>query len=138
MDRMIEADYGGQTYYLHYSVAVMFDVIEKYGSAQLLLDRIDRNDADGFSSVAWAFVRMTQEGELMRRGEGHPAADMLGYDDITIYRLKPYEYIEMHRSVVEAITLGYVRDTKRKDEDIDIGLAELREKKTEAERTEEG
>ena len=128
MDRIIEAQLNGRTIYLNYSIDVMFAVIEKYNNIEKVFDALERDDKLGFETLRWLVIRMANDGELCRRQLGMDKSDFVSEADISIH-ISPYEYVELKAAVTEAIQAGYFREIPG-DTDVDLGLAELNQKKT--------
>lgn len=132
MDRMITTRIGGAPRELNYSIEVMFDMTDKYGSIQKALDIIEKDGREGFETVRWFAVQMANDAELCRREAGYDPRPMLTEDAITP-RIKPLDYEILKGHVVNAIVLGYQRDLpEAQDEEVDLGLAELNAKKAQA------
>ena len=129
MDRMTEAVIGDTKYYLNYSVAVMFDMVEKFGNLNAALDILLPDNRDSFDALRWFFVKMVNDAELCRRDAGYDHGKLLEESDISP-RMSPLDYAVMKAAVIDAINRGYLRETATEDkEDIDLGLEELRAKK---------
>lgn len=131
MDKMISAFINGRWRPLNYSIEVMFDMTDKYGTISNALDIILAGGKEGFEAVRWFAVKMANDAELCRRDEGCDPKPMLSVDDISM-RMRPAEYDKLVDAVVEAIGLGYKQETASDDKEIDLGLAELNAKKTKA------
>lgn len=129
MDRMIEVNLGGERRYLNFSVEVMFDMEDVFGSLDAAMDLLKQNGREGFEAFQWFFIHMANDAELARRAEGYDPMPMLKADDILTH-LHPLEYMELVGAVVNAINAGYTREKAGKDNEVDIGLEELRQKKT--------
>lgn len=128
MDRLVEVVIRGETRYLNYSIEVMFRVIEKYGSAQKMLEALLTPGVEAFETVRWLAALMANDGELCRREAGFEKNPMLSVKDISP-RMKPWEYERLHKAVSEAVSLGYQREVEDDDTEIDLGLEELNKKK---------
>lgn len=135
MDRMVTADIGGKTVYLNYSVSVMFDMVDKYGSIQTALETIAKDNTAGLEAVQWFAVQMANDGELCRRELGYDKGEMLTNADISSH-MHPLEYGELKAAVVQAITAGYRREVTPENDEIDLGLAELNAKKKKNQKSE--
>lgn len=131
MDRVVQVTIKGRLYTLNYSVAVMFDMADKYGDIQKALDALAQSDREGFDTLQWFLLKLSEDGELTRREEGYDPAPFLKAADISP-RMKPLEYEELKGAVVDAITMGYHREVEADSEEIDVGLQELNEKKEKA------
>ena len=133
MDRVVSVAINGVTYTLNYSVSVMFDVNEKYGGVQKALDALSQVGKAGFADLQWFLLRLAEEGELARREEGYEPAPFLKAADISMRKMKPMEFADLREAVKNAITLGFMRELPSDgDEEVDVGLQELDEKKTKA------
>lgn len=128
MDKMIPVVIAGRERLLNYSIEVMFDVNEKFGSVNTLLDLMQQNTRDGFEATKWLVLRMANDGELCRRAEGYDAVPMLTNDDIPT-RIRPIDFAELVAAATDAVRLGYQRENQDEDQEIDIGLEELNAKK---------
>lgn len=128
MDKMIPVVIAGRERLLNYSIEVMFDVNEKFGSVNTLLDLMQQNTRDGFEATKWLVLRMANDGELCRRAEGYDAVPMLTNDDIST-RIRPIDFAELVAAATDAVRLGYQRENQDEDQEVDIGLEELNAKK---------
>ncbi len=131
MDRVVNVRIKDTPYTLNYSVAVMFDMADKFGDIQKALDALAQGGKEGFDVLQWFLLKLSEDGELARREEGYEPSPFLKETDISP-RMKPLEYEELKGAVVAAITMGYQREVQADDEEIDVGLQELNEKKTKA------
>ena len=127
---MITATINGEERELNYSVEVMFNMTEKYGSISAALDIIEKGGKEGFEAVRWFAIQMANDAELCRRDAGYDPKPMLTADSITP-RIRPIDLELLTADVVNAIALGYKRETDQSEE-VDVGLAELNAKKAEA------
>lgn len=137
MDRIITIELNGREFALNFSVQVMFDMTDKYGSAQAVYDKMTEDNPEAFETTKWMFIRMANDGELVRRAEGYDHRPMLEDKDITI-RMAPIEYMQMKAAVIEAVNAGYESESHRTTDEVDEGLRELEQKKTNTETTEPG
>lgn len=131
MDRIIKTEFAGREVYLNYSIEVMFEVIEKYGSIKQALELIEGDSREGFAVTRHLGLLMAQDGELCRRAAGHEPQPLLSESEICT-RIAPYDFTVFKKAVIDAIAAGYNRETKEKAEDVDVGLQKLNQKKTEA------
>ena len=128
MDKMVQAVIGSQTYEFNYSIEVMFDMRDKFGDIQSALNVIEQDDREAFEAVRWFAVHMAQDGELCRRADGRDPRPMPDEKSFTV-RMRPLDYQHLKQAVVDAITLGYQRENADEDEEVDLGLEELNQKK---------
>lgn len=130
MDNMITAMINGEERPLNYSVEIMFKVNEKYGGVNQALDAIEGDTRESIQELRWFAVELANDGELCRREAGMDHRSMLTIDDISM-RMNPLDYILLKKAVVDAIVYGYRREISSSEE-VDLGLAELNEKKAPA------
>lgn len=128
MDPHVECTYKGRRVTLLYSMDVMFDAAERFGSAGEMLTAMSGDTRAAFDAVRWAFFRMAHEGELARREDGETPREE-PEETAPGRRMRPGEFLAMRRACMDAITIGYRREEEDTDEDEDEGLRELREKK---------
>lgn len=128
MDRVVQVVIKENAYTLNYSVAVMFNMTDKFGTIQKALDALAQGGKAGFEALQWFLLKLAEDGELARREMGYESAAFLQIEDISP-RMKPLEYEELKGAVVAAITMGYQREVEEDDGEIDLGLQELNEKK---------
>lgn len=132
MDKMVKAVINGTERDLNYSIEVMFDANEKFGSIKNALEIMDKDNKEAFEAVKWFAIHMANDAELARRDEGYDNNEMLNDDSITPH-MKVYEFADLKQKVCDAIVIGYGReidDAEKKE--VDLGLQELNSKKTKA------
>lgn len=133
MDRMTSVKINGKDIFLNYSIAVMFEVADRFQNIQNALDIMNGSGVEAFEAVRWFAVHMANDAELCRRAMGYAPTGMLAAEDISTRRLRPLEYEELKGAIVDGITLGYQRELPEdEDKERDLGLEELQAKKTEA------
>lgn len=126
MDKMIYANINGKERPLHYSIEVMFEVNEKYGSVTDVIELLGRDNKDGFECLKTLTVLMANDAELCRRAEGYDKGELLKPKDINI-QMKPIEYLTLKNAVAQAIEQGYKQEIPD-DSETDLGLLELGKK----------
>lgn len=130
MDNMITAVINGEERPLNYSIEIMFKVNEKYGGVNQALNALEGDTPESVQAIRWFAVELANDGELCRREAGKDHRKMLTLEDISM-RMKPLDYMLLKNAVVNAIVAGYRREVDS-GEDVDLGLAELNEKKAQA------
>lgn len=131
MDRMVYANINGIERPLNYSTEVLFDVNDRFGSFEVAAELLDRDDREAFEAVKWFAIHMANDAELCRREEGYDKMPMLKDDDISPH-MKVYEFLELKTAVVKAIELGYFREVENPEDEVDLGLQEIKSKKEKA------
>lgn len=129
MDRVIQAKVNGREVTLNYSVEVMFSMTDKFGNLQTATDLMAKDTRESFETYKWFFITMANDGELMRRAEGYDPQPMLKDSDITMH-MKPIDFEMLKQAVTDAITAGYVSESQHEASEVDEGLQELEQKKT--------
>ena len=127
---MITAVINGEERPLNYSIEIMFKVNEKYGGVNQALNALEGDTPESVQAIRWFAVELANDGELCRREAGQDHRKMLTLEDISM-RMKPLDYMLLKNAVVNAIVAGYRREVDS-GEDVDLGLAELNEKKAQA------
>lgn len=125
MEKCILAFFAGKQRPLHYSIATMFKVNEKFGSAEGALNELMKDDNEGFEVMRFLAVLMANDAELCRRAEGYDPIPMLTVDDVTT-RMTPGEYVGLKNAISKAIGLGYRRENEEENDEVDLGLLELK------------
>lgn len=135
MDRMTSVVIRGRTVWFNFSVSVMFDMTEKYGTAAAALDLLNNDGREGYEAVKWFALKMAEDAELCRREMGYEPEKMLTENDLDLRKFHPLEYSELIAAIVTAVQLGYNRELPQdeaEDKVRDLGLEELQAKKTTA------
>lgn len=128
MDRMVKVTVAGEDRYLNYSIGVLFDVNDKYGSLSGFLDVLEKDNMEAFDALRWITVRMANEGELCRRSLGYDRCEILKDEDVGT-QMSPYDFMMLKNAVVTAVNNGYMREVPDdENREIDLGLQELEEK----------
>ena len=118
---------GGHKRLLFLTERVVFDAAEKYGSIQDWGQIIGPDTAEASAALKWMLVQMVNNGELERRRRGYEEWSMISESDLP-ENMTVRQYQAMRRKVMAEITASFSTEVEE-DEDIDLGLAELNEKK---------
>lgn len=130
MERQVKVKIFGKEYHFLYSISVMFDATEKFGNSQEMFNAINgENEKRSVEPVIWLALKMAEAGELARRDAGHTPSDIPTEREFNL-SLTPIDYELMKLAVVKAIEAGYQRSVVN-NEEIDLTLLEIEEKKTE-------
>ena len=130
MDRMISTPVAGKFRPLNFSIEVMFDAADKFGSMAHAFEVIDKEDRASVEAIRWFLIRMANDAELVRRQEGYDHDIMLSEDDVKI--TTPAFYRVYKEAVLKAIEIGYTREVDDPKEEVDLVLQELNAKKEKA------
>ena len=130
MERQVKVKINGKEYHFLYSISVMFDATEKFGNIQGVFDAIgNESKKQNAESVIWLALKMAEAGELARRYAGHVDLSIPTEREFNL-NLSPVDYEMMRLAVVKAMEAGYMRSVEN-NEEIDLTLLEIEEKKTE-------
>lgn len=127
MDRMTTAMIGGKNRHFNFSISVLFDVVDKYGSTGAMLDALRSEGRESFQAVVWTAVKMQNDAECIRRDRGFDAEPMMEEKDF-YERMSPAEFLVLKRAVSDAITNGFKMETDE-DREVDMILEEIEAKK---------
>lgn len=130
--KTVEFEFNGKTYYLCMNGAALFECYEKFGTKQDITSYITAPTKKGFNNTCWLLSVLSEQGTAVRRYLGLPAPKPLTELECFIL-LKPIEVVNAKHQIVKAIALGFAQ-TEDGTEEVDLGLAELNQKKTEKSR----
>lgn len=128
--KAVKITLAGTEHYLMFDGEAMFAIRDEYGGSQLLLEAMEQDTREGFSTACAAAAILAERGELIRRRLGYEPGNIPERDDFALY-IKPSEIVKVKNAVITAITLGYGREIEAPGGDEhDLGLEELNQKKT--------
>jgi len=120
---------GGTEYYLAFTGTVMFEIREKYGGAEELLEQFKGDSRESFNIICETIALLAEQGEMTRRHLGYDHNKIITAEVIQNL-VQPSDIPVFINSIIRAIELGFGREINPEDEgDIDLVLAEI-EKKT--------
>ena len=118
----------GQDYYLTYNGAAMFEVEDDFGGVSQLMGAVQLSGREGFENLCQGLAILAEEGELARRALGYDPGPIPSAETFRAL-IPPTEVPAMQLALNTAILAGYGREVEQ-DEDVDLGLLELEQKKT--------
>ena len=122
----------GRTYHLCMNGAALFDIYEKFGTSGGLTDPIEGTDKAAFQATCWMLHKLSEQGELVRRYEGHDRAPYLLEGQLRAI-LSPADVIVARGAIKEAVAAGFRMEVEKAEpEEIDLGLMELEAKEGKA------
>lgn len=127
--KTVEFEFNNQTYHLCMNGAALFDCFDKFGAENEIMDCIKEKTAKSFENVCWLLAKLSEQGELVRRYEGFDKSEMLSIGECFIF-LDPLGVIEAKNVIRKVLVLGFSRTEEPEEKEVDIGLAELNQKKT--------
>lgn len=126
--KAVKINLAGRERHLCFTVEAMFQIEERFGGAQELTDTMEANSRIGFEVVCGAAAILAEQGELCRRSMGYEPEPLCSAEDIAV-TMVPTDLARLKLAVVSAITLGYGREIKPENDEVDLGLSELNEQK---------
>ena len=126
--KAVKINLAGRERHLCFTVEAMFQIEERFGGAQELTDTMEANSRTGFEAVCGAAAILAEQGELCRRSMGYEPEPLCSAEDIAV-TMVPTELARLKLAVVSAITLGYGREIRPENDEVDLGLSELNEQK---------
>lgn len=114
--------------YLCFTVEAMFQLQELYGGSSELLELVQKNTREGFAAACQAAAVLAEQGELVRRSLGYDPEPMVSAEAIAA-TTAPVDIAKLKLAIPAAISLGYGREVKPENDEVDLGLAELNEQK---------
>ncbi|MBO6269460.1 MAG: hypothetical protein J6N19_10010 [Clostridium sp.] len=130
MDKMYYVVVNGKMRPLNWSMEVMFNTADKFGSVTDALNAITTETRESVAAIRWLLVQLVNDAELLRRTEGYEHDPLLTEEDIIIDR--PGKYQMYKEAILKAFDIGYEREVEDPKAEIDLGLAELNSKKEKA------
>ena len=119
----------GQERYLAFTGRAMFRLLDEFGGMQELLEQISPETNDGLSALCKAVCILAEEGELGRRALGYDKSPIADWN-VLFVTISPKEMAILKSAIPKAIELGYLREIEPENNEIDLGLAEINQKKT--------
>lgn len=107
--------------------AAMFEIEERFGGATKLLDELS-DGREGFDKLCQATAILAEQGELVRRHFGYEPGPMLTEETVRALAT-PKDIVLLRQAVINAVMQGYGREVTDDQEEVDLGLAELEQKK---------
>jgi hypothetical protein len=121
---------GERVLHLAYNGAAMFSIEESHGGIKDLAGTLDGRVSKGYDATCEVAALLAEQGELVRRYYGHDPLPVVKADEIKLM-LQPSRVAELAGAIFSAIELGYGRELDEgSDDEVDIGLMELAQKKT--------
>lgn len=122
--KAIKLTLAGRERYLAFTVEAMFQLEERFGGTQELIEAVSANSREGFLAACQAVAVLAEQGELARRHMGYDSAPMPSAEDIAS-TTAPSGIPELKMAVTSAIALGFGREIDPENDEVDLGLAEL-------------
>ena len=128
--RYVKVKIAGREIYLLFNGAAMFELKTALGEKSIF-KAIKSTNPNHFENLCKVAAVMGEQGELYRRFMGHDKQPITTFDELKII-ISPADTIDIMNAILQAVTLGYTRDTEDEEAEVDLGLAELNKKKVTA------
>ena len=126
--KAVKFNLAGRERYLAYTVEAMFQLEEQFGPVAELVETLQAPGRDGFAAACRAAAILAEQGELARRSLGYDPAPIADTDAIAA-ALQPENLAALKLAIPAAITLGFGREVKPEDDEVDLFMAELNAQK---------
>ena len=126
--KTIEFEFNKQIYHLSFNGAALFDCYDRFGTKGDITDYIIKPTRTCFNNTCWIIAELSEQGTAVRRYMGLTAPKPLTEIECRML-MKPVDANEAKKKIIEAIAYGFSRDEKENEKEIDLGLAELNQKK---------
>lgn len=127
--KAVKLTISGKILYLAFTGEALFTIRDNYGGASALLEAIGPDTKESFQTLCAATALLAEQGELARREIGYDSQEIISAE--TIERtVMPSDIIELKEAIPRAISLGFGREIEPENNEVDLGLAELNQKKT--------
>ena len=125
--KAINVKIGGQDCCLIYNGAAMFEIEDMLNGANLF-ESIRKMNRESCEILCKAVTILAEQGELTRRALGYDPEEIVTVEKVSLLA-SPMDLNLYRRAVMDAVLLGYGREIENED-DVDLGLIELEQKKT--------
>lgn len=132
----VEHDFNGRTSRLSLTAGALYDIYEKYGYTDSIVDslKLDENTKESWDNACWLYALLAAQGELQRRALGYDPEPMIAMEAVRRFA-SPADVPGIKAALLAAIHLGFTRavePTEEKEVDLVLLELELDEKKKEA------
>lgn len=127
--KAVKITISGKIHYLAFTGEALFSIRDTYGGAQALLEEIQPDTKESFQTLCAATALLSEQGELARRAMGYDSQEIVSAAALERV-VMPSDIIEMKTAIPRAISLGFGREIEPENNEVDLGLAELNQKKT--------
>lgn len=127
--KVVQLTVAGQPRYLAFTGGAMFAIRDEFGGVTQLMDDIKGDTKESFATTCKAAALMMEQGELARRAMGYDATPMVTAEMLEVTAM-PSEIAAIKLAIPVAISLGFGREVEQENNEIDLGLMELNQKKT--------
>lgn len=117
----------GQSLCLLLNAQALFDLYDRFGADKFLTDHIEGTDKASFEATCAILSKLAEQGELWRRWQGLDRRPVLTEGWFRAH-LAPFDVADAKEAIVQAVRLGFEREERADEPDMDLGLMELQKK----------
>lgn len=127
--KTVKITLAGRECYLAFTGEAMFRIRDEYGGVSAALEAIKPDTREGLAAACKAAALLAEQGELARRHMGYDRGPIVDAEAIEA-TIQPGEIAALKTAIPAAFTLGFGREVKDENEEVDVVLLELNQKKT--------
>ena len=121
--KTVEVHIYGRTCHLRLTSAALYDIYEHFGKDKSAFENIEGTDKAAFDAICWYFAKLSEQGELSRRMQGHEARDIITKEDVKVL-LTPGDFPAAKLAVLRAMQQGFGREVPLAEEVTVLGTPE--------------
>lgn len=127
--KAIKISLAGRESYLAFTGEAMFRIRDDFGGAAAVLEAIKPDTREGLAAACRVAAILAEQGELARRHMGHDPRPIVDAEAIEA-TVTPAEITAIKTAIPAALALGFGRELADENEEVDVVLLELNQKKT--------
>jgi hypothetical protein len=124
--KAIKINLAGNEYYLYFNANAMFALDE---IAESFIKETMPNTKEAFTLLCKGIFILIEQGELTRRYFGHDAREYPSAEQIESM-ITPAEIPSIKKDLANAIALGFGQEIVDKEQEVDLVLQQINQKKT--------
>lgn len=120
-----------ETYYLLFNGIALFALQDKFGTIDAIMDFLNSElNEEYINNLIDVAIILSEQGELARREIHLEPKEILSKDNFgNMTFIMPIDIMMLRNRCADAIVIGYSREVRDDDEEIDLGLLELQKKR---------
>lgn len=126
--KAVKIQLAGRERHLAFTVEARFQVQEQFGGPTGLIEAMRDDGREGFHAACKAAAILAEQGELARRSLGYDPEPMADEEAIAA-SMAPCDIAALKLAIPAAMTLGFGREVRTEDVEVDLYMAELSEQK---------
>lgn len=127
--KAVKISLAGRKCFLAFTGEAMFRIRDDYGGVAAILEAIKPDTREGLAVACKTAALLAEQGELARRHMGYDRGPIVDAETIET-TITPGEIAALKTAIPAAFTLGFGRELADENEEVDVVLLELNQKKT--------